>query len=264
MFPAQTVGSTHPGLQLTLVNKGTSNLSLNSLTLAPADFGLLSGCSTVVAPDAFCQITITFTPHSAGVVNGTLAIATNSANSPRMVPVSGTGWDGVAAAVAPGTVVEYYNPDLDEFFITADATEQASVDSGVVGQWRRTRLTFKSGGSTQVCRFFGNALVNSATGAIYGPNSHFYTGIQPECDFLKGLFQANAPSWKFESLDFQTAPQNPDGTCPPGTAAVLRAYNNGSVRGVDSNHRITTSPEAIAEVVAHGWKNEGVVMCAPQ
>jgi len=48
-----------------------------------------------------------------------------------------------------------------------------------------------------------------------------------------------------------------------GTQAVYRAYNNGYTQGIDSNHRITSSMSAIQEVVARGWVNEGVVMCAP-
>jgi hypothetical protein len=160
-------------------------------------------------------------------------------------------------------VVEFYNPDLDNFFITADPVEQAMVDTGAVGAWRRTRVNFKTGGAAQVCRFFGNTAINPATQRIFGPNSHFYTAIVPECESLKAMFDPNLPSWKFESLDFQTASVNGDGSCPPNTVPVMRAYNNGNVRGVDSNHRITTSPAAIAEVVAHGWKSEGVVMCAP-
>jgi hypothetical protein len=43
---------------------------------------------------------------------------------------------------------------------------------------------------------------------------------------------------------------------------VYRAYNNGFAHGVDSNHRITSNPAAIQEVVARGWIKEGVVMCA--
>jgi hypothetical protein len=42
---------------------------------------------------------------------------------------------------------------------------------------------------------------------------------------------------------------------------VYRAYNNGVARGVDSNHRITTSAAGIQEVVARGWVSEGVVLC---
>jgi len=44
---------------------------------------------------------------------------------------------------------------------------------------------------------------------------------------------------------------------------VYRAYNDGQARGIDSNHRITTSVQAIDDVVARGWKAEGIVMCAP-
>ena len=42
-----------------------------------------------------------------------------------------------------------------------------------------------------------------------------------------------------------------------------RAYNNGYSRGIDSNHRITANVVAIQEVLARGWVDEGVVMCAP-
>ena len=53
------------------------------------------------------------------------------------------------------------------------------------------------------------------------------------------------------------------GACPGGTTSVYRAYNDGFARNVDSNHRITSDPAAIQEVVRRGWVNENVVMCAP-
>ena len=55
-----------------------------------------------------------------------------------------------------------------------------------------------------------------------------------------------------------------NGACPTHTSPVYRAYNNGFSRGMDSNHRITSNQTAIQEVVARGWINEGVVMCALQ
>jgi hypothetical protein len=70
-------------------------------------------------------------------------------------------------------------------------------------------------------------------------------------------------SWNFESLDFVSTPPT-NGSCLSGTVPVYRAYNNGFARGVDSNHRITSSTTAIQDVVSRGWSNEGVVMCAPQ
>ena len=163
----------------------------------------------------------------------------------------------------PNTVVEYFHPVLGNYFITADPVEQAAVDKGAAGpEWQRTGGTFRAGGPSQVCRFYGNARPNPATGAIYGPNSHFYTADAAECAGLKSAQDPNAKSWFFESNDFSTTPSIA-GMCPPGLTPIYRAYNNGFARGVDSNHRITADHSAILAVVAQGWSDEGIVMCAP-
>lgn len=161
-------------------------------------------------------------------------------------------------ATPTGMVVEFYNTNLDHYFITADTNEASAIDSGSAGPgWMRTGNSFKSGGSTSVCRFYGSMWP--------GPNSHFYTVDPGECAFLKQL-QAGTPAtqkrWNFESLDFASTPPA-NGACPCGSVPVYRAYNNGFPRGVDSNHRITSSPTAIWEVMTRGWINEGVAMCAP-
>jgi len=164
----------------------------------------------------------------------------------------------LSEALASMPVVEFYNTNLDHYFITADANEAAGIDGGSAGPgWIRTGKSFKSGGSTPVCRFYGSQ--------VPGPNSHFYTLAGTECDGLKQL-QAITPTtqkrWNFESLDFISSPPT-NGTCPTGTMPVYRAYNNGFARGVDSNHRFSSAAAAIQEVVTRGWINEGVVMCAP-
>ena len=205
------------------------------------------------------NVILTATPASGsifsgwnGACSGTNTTCSLAMNSPQ----SGT---ATFSTVAPtGTIVEYYNPDLDHYFIAADPGEQAFVDSGAVGHWQRTGVTFVSGGSVPVCRFYGSISP--------GPNSHFYTASADECAQLKQL-QATTPAtqkrWNFESLDFlTTVPMN--GACPTNTSPLYRAYNNGFSRGIDSNHRITRDQAAIQEVMARGWINEGVVMCAPQ
>jgi hypothetical protein len=90
----------------------------------------------------------------------------------------------LGAGVLPDTtplpvVVEFYAPGLDHYFLTADAGEQAFVDSGAVGRWLRTGSAFRSGGAQQVCRFFGNAAIDPGSGKAFGPNSHFYTAEPP-------------------------------------------------------------------------------------
>ncbi|CAH1080717.1 Delta-60 repeat domain-containing protein [Candidatus Nitrotoga sp. 1052] len=164
----------------------------------------------------------------------------------------------LSGALVSVPVVEFYNTNLDHYFITADASEAAGIDGGSAGPgWIRTGNSFKSGGNTPVCRFYGSQ--------VPGPNSHFYTLAGPECDGLKQL-QATTPAsqkrWNFESLDFISTPPT-NGICPTGTAPVYRAYNNGFARGVDSNHRFSSAGAAIQDVVMRGWINEGVVMCAP-
>lgn len=182
------------------------------------------------------------------------ALAPAAASAPALI---------VKVTASAAQVIEFYHAGLDNFFITADPTEQAMVDSGAVGAWQRTANTFQTGGPNQVCRFYGNTNINPATGTIYGPNSHFYTADAAECAGLKAQFDPNAKSWKFESNDFLTTAAV-NGTCPAGLVPVYRAYNNGFARGIDSNHRITSNYAAYLQTVAAGWTGEGIVMCAPQ
>ncbi len=236
-----------------------SKLNNGNGTVISSPSGISCGtrCSAPFTRGA--NVTLTATPASgsifsgwSGACSGTNATCSVVMNTPQSVTAT-------FFTVAPtGTVVEYYNPDLDHYFITAGLGEQAFVDSGAVGRWQRTGVTFMSGGNVPVCRFYGSMSP--------GPNSHFYTASADECTQLKQL-QATTPAtqkrWNFESLDFlTTAPMN--GTCPTNTSPVYRAYNNGFSRGIDSNHRIVNDQTAIQEVVARGWINEGVVMCAPQ
>ena len=154
-------------------------------------------------------------------------------------------------------VVEFYNSALDNYFITANVDEAAAIDNGSAGPgWARTGDKFGAGGNVPVCRFYGSQSP--------GPNSHFYTALAAECADLKQLQSVTAATqkrWNFESLDFATTV--PVGAaCPAGTVPVYRAYNNGFLRGIDSNHRITANLASIQQVVLRNWINEGVVMCA--
>ncbi|MDP2829977.1 MAG: hypothetical protein Q8O37_15405 [Sulfuricellaceae bacterium] len=264
----------------------SSGLNVISTPLAEAD------------PEAFVLVQLTSSgwqlvvngqliPYASGVLGDLLAAQTilNNANpssligsqfclgygasaaemiaAGRMLPVATITNQYSISSTATGSciiasVIEFYNTNLDHYFITADSSEAALIDGGSAGPgWMRTGNTFKSGGGTFVCRFYGSMSP--------GPNSHFYTVDPDECAYLKQL-QASTPAtqkrWNFESLDFASTPAT-NGACLGGTVPVYRAYNNGYARGVDSNHRITSNSTAIQEVVTRGWSNEGVVMCAP-
>ena len=187
------------------------------------------------------------------------------ATSARMTAVSGGGEDVeridyMAPAAIRGTeappqaiAVEFYNPSLDHYFITAEPAEAAMLDAGVVVPgWRRTHFDFKvypagTPAGLPACRFFGTPPL--------GPNSHFFTIDPAECAKVK----AN-PLWTFESIAFAADPPLA-GDCPRGA--------HSRPAPVQQRHGRTGQPplhdEPVAErraLQAAGWIVEGPVFCA--
>ncbi len=176
-------------------------------------------------------------------------------------------------AVATGLVVEYRNTaDFPgdpggHFFYSSDTSEQQFVDGGGAGRWSRTGRSFKTGGFSALCRFYGSVSP--------GPNSHFFTIDSGECTALRAQQVTPKPTdrqqWNYEGFGFSMTPQSTvsgASQCPSGTAPVYRAYNNayppsGPKNKWDSNHRFSSNASDIDEVVALGWRSEGVVFCAP-
>ena len=174
------------------------------------------------------------------------------------------------ADVAVGStspVVEYYAAATGHYFISAGPSDIALLDPGTLG-WMRSGQGFKAWlnqqdappGAVPVCRFYAS-----------GPNSHFYTGIASDCEWLKGLeaqgrAQAAANNttfqgWQFEQIAFYSlVPTN--GQCPGDTIPVYRAYNQRAAYN-DSNHRFMTDPGMRYAMLASGWGDEGVQFCSP-
>jgi hypothetical protein len=76
---------------LTLTNTGTAPVSSLAFTLI-GDYAITVPCNTtILAPNASCITTITFTPTALGPRNSTLTIASSDANSPALIPLTGTG-----------------------------------------------------------------------------------------------------------------------------------------------------------------------------
>lgn len=154
------------------------------------------------------------------------------------------------------TVAEFYNSNLNHYFMTADTSEANGIDSGQAGPgWIRTGLSFLAWNGQSVttdvvpvCRFYGTP--------GKGPNSHFYTADSGECNQVKA-----DPGWYYEGVAFYNKlPQN--GNCPSGYPPIYRVYNNRAAAN-DANHRFITSKPDYDKMVAAGWLGEGIVMCAP-
>ncbi len=182
-------------------------------------------------------------------------------------------WLSAAAMANAQTVVEYVNSaDFPrspggQYFYSADPGEQAFVDSGGAGRFKRTGQAFLAGGPTPLCRFYGSVTP--------GPNSHFYTIDAGECAGLRAAQITPKPTatqqWNYEGNGFNaiapalTASGKP--LCPVGSTPIYRAYNGAFRNGVknewDSNHRYSANKGEIDFLVnSLGWSDEGLSFCA--
>ena len=181
-----------------------------------------------------------------------------------------TGLPFAAHSAEPETeAVEYYNRSLNHYFITATASEAKIVDDGAAGEgWVRTGRSFQAwldpsnapANAAGVCRFYSR-----------GANSHFYTADAGECEFLKSLEAEERRSaqstgaaitgWQYEGVAFRI--ESPSGnSCPAGTTAISRVYNQGFVSGEGSNHRFVDDSELRTLMLDRSWVGEGVAFCA--
>jgi predicted dienelactone hydrolase len=215
--------------------------------------GVQHGFDRTSAPDIFTW-SLTFL---AGYVQGDPVMRARSA---RMTQVSGGGNDALlldyAEPSAPDDdqriAVEFYNPSLDHYFVTAEPAEAAMLDAGVVVPgWVRTGYDFKvhkadSPFGAPACRFFGTPGL--------GPNSHFFTIDPAECALVKA-----SPFWNYEGIAFKADVPSAD-DCPVDRVPVVRLYNDGM--GGQANHRYLTSRSEIYDMLLQGWTREGDVFCA--
>jgi hypothetical protein len=255
--------STSLGVEITLLNYVPDSplqvARVGSGTVSSLDGRIACGLDCTELYPAASTVTLAANPAFGWVFTGWSGACSGSARQCTLTMSQARNVTATFAFANTPPVVEFYNATLDHYFITAEPLEATAVDNGSAGPgWARTGLTFKPGGDTPVCRFYGSITP--------GPNSHFYTAFPVECTQLQQLAlvtPASLPRWNFESIAFSTGIPFPGGACAPGTIPVYRAYNDGPAHGKESNHRFSTSSAAIDDVVARGWKSEGVVMCAP-
>jgi hypothetical protein len=162
-----------------------------------------------------------------------------------------------------GTLVEYYHPSLDHYFITLDGLETGILDANPSFGWRRTGqsfgawMPFQITGATRTCRFYGDVAA--------GPNSHFYVPEGQGCQALRELeavTPAGVKAWRLEGITFSVREAfNP--SCDSNLTPVHRVYNRGFERGIDSNHRYFANEELREAMVAQGWVYEGIAFCVP-
>lgn len=132
-FGNEPVGSASQGRNVTLTNKGTTPLAINSITFVgdsnhqpvedTADFSQTNTCGSTVAAGKSCKITVVFSPAAFGSRSATLNISDAYADSPQQMNLSGT---GVASLNHPV-------PFLDEVSPPSGTVGSASLSLTVYG-----------------------------------------------------------------------------------------------------------------------------------
>ena len=97
-FANQLVGTSSQSQTITAVNSGAAALTIQSIA-ASGDFSETNTCSAALNPETSCAINIVFGPTAAGLRSSSLTIKDNSAGSPHVVGLSGTGTQLAVPAV---------------------------------------------------------------------------------------------------------------------------------------------------------------------
>jgi hypothetical protein len=204
----------------------------------------------------------TFDPTANGLLVGSTGPLGAASGSQWLIGIRelSSAWSRGWESAALSSALEFYDPALDHYFMTADATEISDLDHGMHSGWTRTGHAFAVGSepaayAEPVCRFYG---LPSA-----GLDSHFYSANAGECENVKLRF---ADAWSFESSSVFAAalPDTVTGECPAQMQPVYRLWNARK----DSNHRYTTDASVRQGMlargfVAEGYGAQGVAMCSP-
>jgi hypothetical protein len=156
-----------------------------------------------------------------------------------------------ATHAATTAAIEYYDANLNHYFITAAQDEVVALNSGRFFGWIATGLSVPvlssdatDPGSTPVCRFYGNPDA--------GLDSHFYSADPAECAMVLERFPG---IWVLESSNVFRAylPDAATGACPAGTKPIYRLWN----QRADVNHRYTDRIDIALAMQGIGYVSEG-------
>jgi hypothetical protein len=161
-------GSTSSPQTITLTNNGGEALSVNSLSLTGADPSQFTETDTcqapsVLQPNKFCSINVTFAPTSTGSQQAALSVTDNAPGSPQSVQLSGAG-----TAPPPPAPAVTIAPNPVSFPSIAQGTTSSPITINVTNSGNATlHITSVTLGGNNTGDF---SMTNGCTGA-YAANT---------------------------------------------------------------------------------------------
>jgi hypothetical protein len=93
-FPSEPIGKPAPSQALTLLNSGSSALSISRIAITGVsinDFKETNTCGSSLAKGATCTVAVVFSPTAAGSRYADVTVTDSATGSPQSVAVTGTG-----------------------------------------------------------------------------------------------------------------------------------------------------------------------------
>src|SRR5258708_3966144 len=120
-FASQAVGTSSSAQTVTLTDKGTDVLTINSI-VASGDYSQTTTCGGTLPVGSNCTITITFTPSSTGTRSGYVTLNDTDQSFLQTVTITGTG-------AAPNTTVAV-SPRISSLTLTQTQQFSATIGGG--------------------------------------------------------------------------------------------------------------------------------------
>ena len=229
-FPGQAIGTQAAPQTIVITNPDPLTFTVTRFDLAggdAGDFAMTSDCpvGTVLGRNKSCTATIGFSPTASGPRSTQLHVTLSYLSIDGFFAYSLTGVGAAGGAPQPVPVFEYYNAQLDHYFITWLPGEIAILDAGVqIKGWARTGRQFRAhstaqAGTTPVCRY----CIPPGKG-----DSHFFGRGTVECNDT-GL---KNPTFTLEDPAFMHM-------VLPGQASVPMARRTSTASSATGRTRIT-------------------------
>ncbi len=91
-FGSQFVGNSGAPQTVSISNTGAGSLSISGISLTNStDFSMTRNCPSSLSVGIVCTFTVTFTPSTAGILNGSIVFTTGNSGSSYAIPLTGTG-----------------------------------------------------------------------------------------------------------------------------------------------------------------------------
>ncbi len=182
------------------------------------------------------------------------------------------------STLAQSSMVEFFNPQSDFYFISSRENEKGLLDGQLDGSgnhlWFRTGYWFKtdptpSSQTSSITRYY---VPGAAKGGTRG--SHFYTASNSDkslisatgkerfapCTTVPNGFFCNEGTDSYIALPIKTANV---AECLPGEKSISRVFRGPPRYIDDANHRYTTDADTYDYMVRDlGWIGDGVNFCA--